>query len=173
MITSLLPICDELSADRIAYMDVDLVSGEWYEVTDVGGKMMTGLVLVAFRMERMAQKVTIRGGSPEAVQYLDVSDTGSILRWHAENYPSVRAEIWLSPESDEGGFARKGLIASSGDSVDMVVIERTDVDGDLISEEFHTAAELIERVEYRYNSDKEIIETRTYDRHGANMIDGR
>ncbi|MGW2664132.1 hypothetical protein ACWCW7_24490 [Nocardia tengchongensis] len=149
-------------------MDVDLVSGEWYEVKDVGDKMKTGVVLVAFKDGKMVQKVIIRGGVPEAVQYLDVSDTDSVLRWHAEKYPSVRGEVWISLESDAVGFARKGFIASSGDSVDMVIVERSDGDGDLIFEEFRTAdGELIERLEYGYNTDKEVIETRTYDRCGT------
>ncbi len=149
-------------------MDVDIATGDWYDVADVDNKMKTGLVRAAFRNDVMVQKVIVRGGTLETVQYLDVSDAYSILRWHAENYPSVRGEIWMIAESGEDGFARKGLIASAGESVDLIIVERTDRDGDLISEEVRSETEeLIERIEYRYNSDKEIIDTRTYDRCGV------
>ncbi|QVI22686.1 hypothetical protein KHQ06_06620 [Nocardia tengchongensis] len=133
--TSLLPIYDDLAADRVAYVDVDLTTGEWYEVLDVGDKLKTGVVLAAFKKDSMVQKVIIKDDAPEAVQYLDVSDVDPLLRWHANNYPGVRGEIWSRVELEEFGSLRKGFIMKTGDCVSMVIIERSDIDGDLTSEE--------------------------------------
>ncbi|MFD7846757.1 hypothetical protein ACFV4K_27965 [Nocardia sp. NPDC059764] len=147
-------------------MDVDLTTGEWYEILDIGNHPKTGFVFAAFKQDAMVQKVIFEDGAPQNVKYLDVSDVDPLLRWHANNYPGVRGEIWTRAEQDESGSLRKGFIMRKGDCVNMIVVEQSDIDDDTTYEEIlDPSGALIERVEYVYNSEKEIVEIRTY-RHG-------
>ncbi|MFJ4656143.1 hypothetical protein ACIP5Y_33145 [Nocardia sp. NPDC088792] len=167
---SLLPIYGELSADRVTYVDIDLETGVWSEV-EAGGELVPGRILAAFQGGQVVQKILFSDGTPRNVQYFGVPEPGAALRWHAANYPSVRGEIWQPFAREGSGSCRKGHFTGSNAIVDMVKMEYLDDDLDLISEEYYTPdGRLLERFEYRYDSEKELLETLSYNRHGE-LID--
>ena len=156
--------------DCICYIDTDLDTGKFIEISEAEASTQPSQLVGAFSGDRLIQKVHLRGESVISVKYFDVIDPSAALAWHSESYPSVIGEAWEPYQRDHIGMHRVGHKSSCG-SVEELEIERLDSEGDPVAEERYTPdGRLIERTEYGYDGNKEIVEERIYNRHGV-LID--
>ncbi|WP_194832441.1 hypothetical protein [Nocardia sp. XZ_19_369] len=159
------PIYEDSVVDRVCYLGVDYATGEEVEISETEALEQTMRTVGAFAGTRMLQKINTRDNIPVSVNYFDITDPEATLKWHSKKFPTAIGRAWSAYERSTTGARRVGCSASPGSSkIAELTIELLSTEDELLSEERQTPdGRLIERVEYSYDGDGEISETRVYD----------
>ncbi|MFI9509691.1 hypothetical protein [Nocardia sp. NPDC052566] len=164
-----IPIYEGDAVDRVCYLRVDHSTGAFEEMNEGDALGRPTLTVGAYSGSRMVQKVNFINGAAANVEYFDVSTPEVALEWHSENFAKAIGRAWSSYVRNDSGSRRVGYVVSNGRrTFGELIIEQLDADDDILSEERRTPdGQLIERLEYGYDDDKEIAETRIYGRDGS------